>query len=110
MLFISGLDSAKEEHATFERFFLQRGLATLTLDGPGQGETWYRMKMRVDFGRGNGLDWMRARRRVMSASSRASGVESSKPEDPRASRAELGFTAVLEWSAGPVTATVNRAL
>ncbi|OLC29971.1 MAG: hypothetical protein AUH81_21155 [Candidatus Rokubacteria bacterium 13_1_40CM_4_69_5] len=49
VLFISGLDSAKEEHATFERFFLQRGLATLTLDGPGQGETWYKMKMRVDF-------------------------------------------------------------
>ena len=49
VLFLSGLDSVKEEHATFERFFLRRGLATLTLDGPGQGETWYRMKMRVDF-------------------------------------------------------------
>lgn len=49
VLFLSGLDSTKEEHATFERFFLRRGLATLTLDGPGQGETWYQMKMRVDF-------------------------------------------------------------
>ena len=49
VLFLSGLDSAKEEHATFEAFFLRRGLATLTLDGPGQGETWYQMKMRVDF-------------------------------------------------------------
>jgi dipeptidyl aminopeptidase/acylaminoacyl peptidase len=49
VLFLSGLDSAKEEHATFERFFLRRGLATLALDGPGQGETWYQMKMRVDF-------------------------------------------------------------
>lgn len=49
IVFLSGLDSVKEEHATFERFFLRRGLATLTLDGPGQGETWYRMKMRVDF-------------------------------------------------------------
>ncbi len=49
VLFLSGLDSAKEEHATFERVFLRRGLATLTVDGPGQGETWYRMKMRVDF-------------------------------------------------------------
>lgn len=48
-LFLSGLDSTKEEHATFERFFLHRGLATLTLDGPGQGETWFHMKMRVDF-------------------------------------------------------------
>lgn len=49
VLFLSGLDSIKEEHATFERFFLRRGLATLTLDGPGQGETWYRMKMRADW-------------------------------------------------------------
>ena len=49
VLFLSGLDSAKEEHATFESFFLRRRIATLTLDGPGQGETWYRMKMRVDF-------------------------------------------------------------
>ncbi len=49
VLFISGLDSTKEEHHTFEVFFLRRGLATLTLDGPGQGETWYQMKMRVDF-------------------------------------------------------------
>ena len=49
VLLLSGLDSAKEEHATFEIFFLRRGIATLTLDGPGQGETWYQMKMRVDF-------------------------------------------------------------
>jgi 2,6-dihydroxypseudooxynicotine hydrolase len=49
VLFLSGLDSVKEEHATFERHFLRRGLATIAIDGPGQGETWYRMKMRVDF-------------------------------------------------------------
>lgn len=49
VLFISGLDSTKEEHATFESVFLRRGLATLTLDGPGQGEAWFQMKMRVDF-------------------------------------------------------------
>jgi dipeptidyl aminopeptidase/acylaminoacyl peptidase len=49
VLFLSGLDSTKEEHATFETCFLKRGIATLTLDGPGQGETWYQMKMRVDF-------------------------------------------------------------
>jgi len=49
VLFISGLDSTKEEHHTFETFFLRRGLATLALDGPGQGETWFHMKMRVDF-------------------------------------------------------------
>ncbi|MEK9662770.1 MAG: alpha/beta hydrolase, partial [Alphaproteobacteria bacterium] len=33
-----GLDSAKEEMDTHERVFLDRGMATLSLDGPGQGE------------------------------------------------------------------------
>ena len=40
VLFVSGLDSTKEEHTTFEDVILRRGLATLTFDGPGQGEVW----------------------------------------------------------------------
>jgi dipeptidyl aminopeptidase/acylaminoacyl peptidase len=36
-----GMDSAKEEMATNEAHFLKRGLATLTFDGPGQGEAEY---------------------------------------------------------------------
>jgi 2,6-dihydroxypseudooxynicotine hydrolase len=36
-----GLDSAKEEMDDYENRFLQRGLATLSFDGPGQGEAEY---------------------------------------------------------------------
>ena len=36
-----GLDSAKEEMHTNEQVFLDRGLATLSFDGPGQGEAEY---------------------------------------------------------------------
>ena len=36
-----GLDSAKEEMDDYENRFLQRGLATLAFDGPGQGEGEY---------------------------------------------------------------------
>jgi 2,6-dihydroxypseudooxynicotine hydrolase len=36
-----GMDSAKEEMSTNEAHFHQRGLATLTFDGPGQGEGEY---------------------------------------------------------------------
>lgn len=36
-----GLDSAKEEMDDYESRFLQRGLATLAFDGPGQGEGEY---------------------------------------------------------------------
>ena len=41
MLLLPGLDSTKEEFFEWENVFLRRGLATLSLDGPGQGETGY---------------------------------------------------------------------
>jgi 2,6-dihydroxypseudooxynicotine hydrolase len=40
-LLLPGLDSTKEEFWHWENVFLHRGLATLSLDGPGQGETGY---------------------------------------------------------------------
>ena len=36
---IPGLDSTKEEFFHFEQSFLDRGVATVSVDGPGQGET-----------------------------------------------------------------------
>jgi pimeloyl-ACP methyl ester carboxylesterase len=41
VVLLPGLDSTKEEFWGWEKVFLQRGLATLSLDGPGQGETGY---------------------------------------------------------------------
>jgi pimeloyl-ACP methyl ester carboxylesterase len=40
-MLLPGLDSTKEEFWEWENVFLARGLATLSLDGPGQGETGY---------------------------------------------------------------------
>src|SRR5919201_4448059 len=39
VLLLPGLDSTKEEFLAWEDVFLARGFATLSLDGPGQGET-----------------------------------------------------------------------
>lgn len=39
VVIVSGLDSVKEEAWTFEPLFNARGMATLTFDGPGQGES-----------------------------------------------------------------------
>src|SRR3954447_12990067 len=39
VLLLPGLDSTKEEFPRWEAVFLARGLATFSLDGPGQGET-----------------------------------------------------------------------
>jgi 2,6-dihydroxypseudooxynicotine hydrolase len=44
-----GLDSTKEEMDSNESVFLDRGMATLTFDGPGQGEGEYDFGIRGDY-------------------------------------------------------------
>ena len=41
VILIPGLESTKEQFSTFEPYFLARGVATLSMEGPGQGEMWY---------------------------------------------------------------------
>ncbi|WP_439632081.1 alpha/beta hydrolase family protein [Shinella sp.] len=49
-LIIPGSDSTKEEFPAFERHFLARGIATLSVDGPGQGEGRSLGHLRADIG------------------------------------------------------------
>jgi dienelactone hydrolase len=49
VVMISGLDSAKEELRATEALFLDRGLATFSVDGPGQGEAEYDLAIRPDW-------------------------------------------------------------
>ena len=44
-----GLDSTKEELDAYESIFLDRGMATLVFDGPGQGEAEYEIPIRGDY-------------------------------------------------------------
>ena len=44
-----GLDSTKEELDVYENIFLERDMATLSFDGPGQGEAEYDMPIRGDY-------------------------------------------------------------
>ncbi len=44
-----GLDSTKEEMHSYEQLFLDRGLATLSFDGPGQGEAERELAIRGDY-------------------------------------------------------------
>lgn len=48
-LLLPGSDSTKEEFPAFERHFLARGIATLSIDGPGQGEGRAHGPLRPDF-------------------------------------------------------------
>lgn len=49
VVLVPGSDASKEEFYPREQYFLDRGMATLSLDGPGQGETWFKMRMRLDY-------------------------------------------------------------
>jgi dipeptidyl aminopeptidase/acylaminoacyl peptidase len=49
VVLIPGLDSAKEEFGATEALFLERGLATFSVDGPGQGEAEYDLPIRGDW-------------------------------------------------------------
>lgn len=49
VLLLPGLDSTKEEFFYWENVFLKRGLATFSLDGPGQGECGYTSHIRPDY-------------------------------------------------------------
>lgn len=47
---LPGLDAAKEELHAWSDAFLRRGVATVTLDGPGQGEAAFWFPIRPDWG------------------------------------------------------------
>src|SRR5436190_1318250 len=56
-ILLPGLDACKEELHAWSNAFVRRGVATLTLDGPGQGETafWQRIRcpLLIVFGAGD---------------------------------------------------------
>jgi len=49
VILVPGLDSTKEECPATEQEFLARGLATFSVDGPGQGEAEYDLPIRPDW-------------------------------------------------------------
>lgn len=63
VLMTMGLDSTKEELNTFEMNFLERGMAILAFDGPGQGEAEYDFPIRYDYENvvGPVIDWVAGR-------------------------------------------------
>ena len=50
-LLIPGTESVKEEFPRWEEEFLGRGMATLSMDGPGQGEVGFELGIRHDYER-----------------------------------------------------------
>ena len=61
-----GLDSVKEELQTTADYFLRRGMATLAIDGPGQGETEFKRDIEPAYEKpaGAAIDWLESREDV----------------------------------------------
>ena len=97
-----GLDSSKEEMDSYERLFLARGLATLTFDGPGQGEGEYEFAIRPDYEAPVGavLDWLELRDDIDAARAGLWGVSLGGYSAPRAAAFEKRLKACIALS-GP---------
>jgi dienelactone hydrolase len=69
LLMIPGLDSVKEELQATADHFLRRGIATLAIDGPGQGETEFARNIEPAYEKPAGavIDWLEGRNDVDAA-------------------------------------------
>ncbi|HEX5189303.1 MAG TPA: alpha/beta hydrolase [Streptosporangiaceae bacterium] len=70
VILIPGLDSAKEEFRPTEDLFLSRGMATVSVDGPGQGEAEYDLAIRPD--------WEVPGRAIVDAVARLPGIDAAR--------------------------------
>ncbi len=99
---VPGLDSVKEELFAIENDFLRRGMATLTIDGPGQGENAPRFPIRPDWASVIGplLDGLRGRKDVDLDRIGLMGISMGGIYGPRAAAYEKRLRAVIAL-AGP---------
>lgn len=108
VLLIPGLDSTKEEFRIWEDVFLERGLATLSMDGPGQGESGFALDIRPDYEVAVAamLDALAGRPELDAERIGAAGVSMGGYYAPRAAAFESRIKAVAGIS-GPYDMSAN---
>lgn len=107
LIMVPGLDSAKEELEAYELPFLARGVATLLVDGPGQGEAEYDFPIRGDYEVPvrRMIDWIEARADLDATRIGLWGVSLGGYYAPRAAafekriRACIGLAGPYDWGA-----------
>jgi len=102
VILIPGLDSAKEEFDAYESTFLARGMATLSVDGPGQSENAPRFPIRPEWATVIGaiFDGLRERKDVDRDRVGLMGISMGGIYGPRAAVHEKRLKAVIAL-AGP---------
>jgi 2,6-dihydroxypseudooxynicotine hydrolase len=101
LVILGGADSTKQEYHHLENHFLQRGVATLSVDGPGQGEAWPRVKMRPDWNTATSavLDYLATRPEVDAARAGVLGLSFGGHLAVLAAAADHRFAAAV-WLGG----------
>ena len=102
LIMAPGLDSTKEELHAYEEPFLARGIATLAIDGPGQGEAEYEIPICGDYERAASavVDWIKTRPDLDAGRIAIWGVSLGGYYAPRAAAYEQRFKACIALS-GP---------
>jgi pimeloyl-ACP methyl ester carboxylesterase len=102
LIMAPGLDSTKEELHAYEEPFLARGIATLAIDGPGQGEAEYEIPLCADYERAASavVDWLEKRKDLDSKRIAIWGVSLGGYYAPRAAAYEKRISACIALS-GP---------
>jgi 2,6-dihydroxypseudooxynicotine hydrolase len=102
LIMAPGLDSTKEELHAYEEPFLARGMATLAIDGPGQGEAEYEIPICGDYERAAKAvcDWIETRKDLDASKIAIWGVSLGGYYAPRAAAYEKRIKACVALS-GP---------
>ncbi|MQA75298.1 MAG: alpha/beta hydrolase [Solirubrobacterales bacterium] len=98
---IGGLEGTKEESHRFEDLCLERGLASFSFDGPGQGEMFFEVKLRPDFERYSSavLDELESRPEIDSGRIGVLGRSLGGHYAPKSAACDDRFAACCAWGA-----------
>lgn len=100
-ILIGGLESTKEESYLFENLCLERGMATFSFDGPGQGELFFTVKLCGDFERYTSavVDALEARPEIDERRIGVLGRSLGGHYAPRSAAADDRLVACCAWGA-----------
>ena len=101
VILLGGLDTTKEDYMVVNDLCVERGLATLAFDGPGQGEMLYEMLWRPDFDRAiyAVLDYLQTRPEIDGARIGIIGRSTGGFYAPKAAAEDARIKAAVSWGA-----------
>lgn len=101
VILLGGLDTTKEDYMVVNDLCVERGLATLAFDGPGQGEMLYEMLWPQDFERAiyAVLDYLQTRPEIDAGRIGVIGRSTGGYYAPKAAAEDARIKAAVSWGA-----------